>query len=59
MARLPYQNIEGTPFQKGLANSPKVREAFLVMENALKSVLEPELLERIRLRTASNNACHY
>ncbi|WP_227940001.1 hypothetical protein [Alkalihalobacillus deserti] len=59
MARFPLLPIEGSPFQQALENTPKLRAAFLQMEDALKDILEPELLERIRLRTASNNHCEY
>lgn len=59
MARFPLLPIEVSPLQQALENTPKLRAAFLQMEKALKDILEPELLERIRLRTASNNHCEY
>jgi alkylhydroperoxidase family enzyme len=59
MARLPEVNVEGTPFKKALANSPTILEAFQQMDKALNNILEPELMEMLRLRSASNNGCDY
>lgn len=59
MARLPLLPIDGSPFQQAFENTPKLRAAFLQMDVALKEILEPELLERIRLRSAANNHCEY
>ncbi|RXT03880.1 hypothetical protein [Ammoniphilus sp. CFH 90114] len=59
MARLPLLPIEGSPFQQAFENTPKLRSAFLMMDEALKEMLDPELMERIRLRSASNNHCEY
>lgn len=59
MTRLPLLPIEASPFQQAFENTPKLRAAFLQMEEALKEILEPSLLERIRLRSAANNHCEY
>ncbi|MGA4721722.1 hypothetical protein [Fictibacillus nanhaiensis] len=59
MARLPQVNVEGTPFKKTLANAPGILDAFQQMEKALNNILEPELMELLRLRAASNNGCDY
>jgi alkylhydroperoxidase family enzyme len=59
MARLPEVNVEGTPFKRALANSPGILDAFQQMEKALNDILEPELMEMLRLRAASNNGCDY
>lgn len=59
MSRYPLLPIEGRPFQQALANTPKIQAAVSQMDEALKGILEPELMERIRLRSASNNHCDY
>ncbi|MED1865793.1 hypothetical protein P4V41_20230 [Fictibacillus nanhaiensis] len=59
MARLPEVDVEGTPFKKTLANAPGILDAFQQMEKALNNILEPELMEMLRLRSASNNGCDY
>ncbi|WP_047151141.1 hypothetical protein [Aneurinibacillus tyrosinisolvens] len=59
MARLPLTDVEGSPFRKAFANSPELLGAFEQMESALGEILEPELLELIRLRSAANNGCDY
>ncbi|MBH0173588.1 hypothetical protein IHV09_08470 [Fictibacillus sp. 23RED33] len=59
MARLPEVDVEGTPFKKSLANAPDILDAFQQMEKALNDILEPELMEMLRLRAASNNGCDY
>ncbi|PTX47243.1 hypothetical protein C8P63_15310 [Melghirimyces profundicolus] len=59
MARLPDINVEGTPFKKVLANTPEILDAIQQMDKALNNILDPELMEMLRLRTASNNGCDY
>ena len=59
MARLNLGNSGSSPFQRALANAPGIRDSFLQMEAALKGILEPELLEMLRLRSAANNGCDY
>jgi alkylhydroperoxidase family enzyme len=59
MTRIPEQNVEGTPFKKTLANAPEILDAFQQMEKALNKILEPELMEMLRLRSAANNGCDY
>ncbi|WP_134703216.1 hypothetical protein [Ammoniphilus sp. YIM 78166] len=59
MSRLPLVPIEGSPFQQAFENTPKLRSAFLLMDEALKEILDPVLMERIRLRSAANNHCEY
>lgn len=59
MARIPMIGSEGSPFRRAFLNTPKLADAFLQMEEALNELLEPELLELIRLRTAANNGCEY
>lgn len=59
MSRLSKVNVEGTPFSKVVANTPEILHAIQQMDKALNNILDPELLEMLRLRTASNNACDY
>lgn len=59
MSRLPLKDLPVSPFRKALANAPKVYDAFVQMEKSLSEVLDPELMELIRLRSAANNGCEF
>jgi hypothetical protein len=59
MGRIPEKNVEGTPFKKTLANSPSIMDAWNQLDTALNGILEPELMEMLRLRSATNNGCDY
>lgn len=57
--RLPFKEIEGTPSQKVLANSPRIFKIMMQLDKALSDILPPEILEITRLRVAANNSCEY
>lgn len=61
MPRLPYKsgNEEATPNRKILGHTPKILESVLLMEEAISEILNPEIMELVRLRVATNNDCKF